>query len=65
MENVEMKRVGNKLTITIDLSNKGVPSTTGKTTVIASTKGNAPITEEKTDTGPMFLGLNVFMKPKK
>jgi hypothetical protein len=67
MENVTISRKGKVLTITVDLSIEGKPSTSGKTLLIATTNGNAPIPEEATDTAPMFVGVNVFkyVKAKK
>lgn len=57
MDNVKMTKTGNKLTIEIDLSKKGTPSSTGKSLVVASTKGNQKV--EGTD---IFVGLNVYKK---
>ena len=57
MKNVQMTIEGNILTITVDLSKEFGPSTSGKTTIIASTEGNVsiPDREEK-------VGLNVYRK---
>jgi len=57
MKNVEMSVSGNILTITVDLSKEFGPSSSGKTTIIASTEGNVsvPDREEK-------VGLNVYRK---
>jgi hypothetical protein len=60
MENVKMTRVGKVLTITVDLSKKGTPSASGKTLVIASTKGNVKIDGE----GEYVVGLNVYVPNK-
>lgn len=57
-----MKRKGNVLTITVDLSKEGTPSATGKTLLIATSKGNAPVPPEASDNGLIFVGLNVFKK---
>jgi hypothetical protein len=43
MDNVTIAVEGNKLTLTIDLSEPGTVSASGKTTVIASTRGNTQI----------------------
>jgi hypothetical protein len=43
MDNVEMKVTGDKLVITVDLSRPGTASKTGKTKLIASTRGAEPI----------------------
>jgi hypothetical protein len=57
MKNVEMKIEGNILIIRVDLSKEFGPSSSGKTTIIASTEGNVsiPDREEK-------VGLNVYRK---
>lgn len=57
MKNVEMKIEGDILTITVDLSKEFGPSSSGKTTIIASTEGNVgvPSRDEK-------IGLNVYKK---
>jgi hypothetical protein len=57
MKNVEMKIEGNVLIIRVDLSKEFGPSSSGKTTIIASTEGNVaiPDREEK-------VGLNVYRK---
>jgi len=57
MTNVKMEKKGNVLTITVDLSKKGTPSSTGKSLVIASTQGNVPV--EGSD---VIVGLNVYKK---
>jgi hypothetical protein len=43
MDNVEMKVTGDNLIITVDLSNPGIASKTGKTKLIASTHGAEPV----------------------
>lgn len=55
MKNVEMKVEGNILTIRVDLSKEFGPSTSGKTTIIASTEGNVSV--EGSDAK---VGLNVY-----
>ena len=57
MKNVELTVNGTMLTIRIDLSKDFGPSSSGKTTIIASTEGNVsiPDREEK-------IGLNVYKK---
>ena len=59
MENIKSSIKGNILTIQINLAAKGQPSKTGKTTVIASTKGNVPLIPGDTDT---YVGINVYRK---
>jgi len=63
MQNVTMRREGNKLVIEIDLSQDAGPSASGKTRIIASTRGNAPVPE----TEDTFIGINCFRytTPKK
>ena len=56
MKNVEMSLDGDVLTIRVDLAQTFGPSSSGKTTIIASTEGNVsagPGREEK-------IGLNVY-----
>ena len=57
MKNVEMKVEGTIVTITVDLSKDFGPSSSGKTTIIATTEGNVniPGREEK-------IGLNIYKK---
>lgn len=57
MKNVEMKVEGNILILKVDLSKEFGPSSSGKTTIIASTEGNisVPDRDEK-------VGLNVYKK---
>lgn len=56
MDNIAMKREGTKLLIEIDLSRNSGPSASGKTVLVASTRGNAgvPGTEDT------FVGLNCY-----
>jgi len=56
---VEIK--DDKLYIEIDLE-KPTPSASGKTLVIASTRGNA-VTTAKVDGKPVIVGLNAYIKP--
>ena len=60
MENVKTTVKNGKLVIEVDLSVEGKPSTSGKSLVIASTHGNAPV--EGTE---FVLGLNLYKKVKK
>ena len=57
MTNIEMKIEGNTLIIKVDLSKTGGPSASGKSIIIASTKGNQPLPEPYSD---VKVGLNVF-----
>lgn len=56
---VEIK--GNKLCIEIDLE-KPTPSSSGKTLVVASTRGNA-VTDVMVEGKPVTIGLNAYIKP--
>lgn len=60
MDNVKITRAGKKLTIEVDLSKKGTPSASGKTLVVASTKGNQKIDGD----GDFIVGLNVYTPNK-
>ncbi|UCE63730.1 MAG: hypothetical protein JSU59_00805 [Nitrospirota bacterium] len=57
MKNVELKVDGTTLTISVDLSKEFGPSSSGKTTIIATTEGNVSIPgrDEK-------IGLNIYKK---
>lgn len=57
-QNVTVDVKGQTLTLTIKLDAQGEPSRTGKTTVIASTRGNAVLE----GTGGAVLGLNLYRK---
>lgn len=58
MRNVEMKVEGTKLVITCDLEADQVPSSTGKTLIVASTEGNQSVPGRPT----YKLGLNLYTK---
>ena len=53
-----MKVDGNILTIKVDLTKEFGPSSSGKTTIIASTEGNVAIPEKE----EVKIGLNVYKK---
>jgi len=57
VKNIELKVDGNMLTITVDLSKDFGKSSSGKSTIVASTEGNVtvPGREEK-------IGLNIYRK---
>jgi len=57
MKNVEMSVEGTVLTIKVDLSKEFGPSSTGKTTIVASTEGNVSIPDRQEK-----IGLNVYRK---
>jgi hypothetical protein len=58
MTNVQTSIKGDILTITVDLSKRFNKSKSGKTTVIATTSGNAPLNH----TSGAVVGLNVYTK---
>jgi hypothetical protein len=57
MKNVELTVEGTMLTIKVDLSKDFGPSSSGKTTIIASTEGNVTIPEREEK-----IGLNIYKK---
>ncbi len=58
MKNVELTLEGTILTIKVDLSKEFGPSTSGKTTIIASTEGNKAVPGKE----DVKIGLNVYKK---
>ena len=54
------KIVGNKLVIEILLNSAPVPSTSGKTLVVASTRGNK-VTEAQVNGKNVVIGLNAYI----
>ena len=58
MKNIEMKVEGNKLTITVDLSQHYGKSSSGKSIIIASSEGNQAILGNE----DIKIGLNVYTK---
>jgi len=58
MENVKMERKGDTLVVLIELSRKGHPSKTGKSMIIATTKGSKPVPGAP----GVEIGLNVYKK---
>lgn len=62
MKNVEMKvdKKAKTLTIIVDLSEDHGPSSSGKTTIIASSEGNQKIPGFEAEN--MMIGLNVYKK---
>lgn len=57
MFNCKTKTDGNILTITVDLSKNMGPSKSGKTTLIASSRGNQEIAKSG-----IVMGLNIYKK---
>lgn len=58
MKNVTMKVDGNKLTIEVDLTERHGKSSSGKTTIIATTGGNVSIPGHD----DIKIGLNIYTK---
>ena len=58
MKNIEMKVEGNKLKITVDLSERYGKSSSGKSIIIASSEGNQAIPGNE----DIKIGLNVYTK---
>ncbi len=56
MKNVELSVNGDILTIRVDLSQTFGPSSSGKTTIIASTEGNVAVGPDRDEK----IGLNVY-----
>lgn len=54
-----VEKRGNKLYIEIDLE-KPTPSSSGKTLVVASSRGNA-VTSAEVDGKPITIGLNAYI----
>lgn len=57
MKNVDLSVEGNILTITVDLSKEFGPSSSGKTTIVATTEGNVSLPEREEK-----IGLNIYKK---
>ncbi len=60
MKNVNLTLEGDILTIRIDLRQTFGPSTSGKTTIIASTEGNVSVSPDRDEK----IGLNVYRSRK-
>ena len=58
MKNIEMSPEGNILTIKIDLSQRFGKSSSGKSTIVASTEGNQSVPGHE----EIKIGLNVYTK---
>lgn len=61
MDNVQIELKDNKAIITIDLSKEFGSSKSGKTIVVATTRGNIPIPGAEN----FRLGLNCYRYPEK
>jgi hypothetical protein len=58
MKNIEMLVTGDILTIKVDLSQRFGKSSSGKSTIIASTEGNQSIPNNE----EIKIGLNIYTK---
>lgn len=58
MKNIDMSVEGNILTLKVDLSQRFGKSSSGKSTIIASTEGNQPVPGNE----EIKIGLNVYTK---
>ena len=58
MKNIEMKVEGNILTIKVDLSQRFGKSSSGKSTIVASTEGNQSVPGKE----EIKIGLNIYTK---
>ncbi|MHB1664279.1 MAG: hypothetical protein ACYCT7_05940 [bacterium] len=58
MKNIEMNVAGDILTIKVDLSKTFGKSSSGKSTIIASTEGNVSVPGKE----EIKIGLNVYTK---
>lgn len=58
LKNVEMSVEGDILIIKVDLSKRFGKSSSGKTTIVASTEGNVAVPEHE----EIKVGLNVYTK---
>ena len=61
MDNVQIEVQDNKAVITIDLTKDFGPSKSGKTIVVATTRGNVPIP----GSGTIKIGINCYKYPEK
>lgn len=61
MTGITFEVKGNKLHIVADLSGKGTPSASGKTLVLASTRGNQSLL---VDGKQVSVGVNVYTAAK-
>ena len=61
MDNVQIEVQGDKAVITIDLTKDFGPSKSGKTIVVATTRGNVPIPGSDT----IKIGINCYKYPER
>lgn len=57
MQNVETQIVDGKLHVIIDMKAEPTRSASGKTMIVASTRGNRPV---DTPDGTLYVGVNAF-----
>jgi len=63
MKNVEMSVEGNILTIKVDLTKEFGHSSSGKTTIIASSEGNVELSDKVSNGSEgVYMGLNVYKR---
>lgn len=60
MKNIKMDVKGKVLTITVDLEERHGPSSSGKTTIVATTEGNVSVPEHE----EIKIGVNIYTKPQ-
>lgn len=53
---------GKKLIVEIDMEDTPTPSSSGKTLVVASSRGNM-VTSATVNGNPVTIGLNAYIKP--
>lgn len=58
MKNIEMSTEGNVLTIKVDLAQRFGKSSSGKSTIVASTEGNQSVPGHE----EIKIGLNLYTK---
>ena len=58
MKNIEMTTAGNILTIKVDISQRFGQSSSGKSTIVASTEGNQSVPGHE----EIKIGLNIYTK---
>jgi len=58
---MEVKIDGKKLTIVIDINDPAIPSASGKSLVVASTRGNLQ-TSATYQGKPITIGLNAYVR---
>ena len=62
MPQIKAEIIRGELVIKIPVSDPPVPSASGKSLVVASTRGNITLTDVIVDGKPLTLGLNAYIK---